>query len=240
MAKLSVKRGTTGKIVRVFIQDATRTDGSGLTGLVYNSSGLTASYSREGDAGSTAITIVSASAGTFTSGGFVAVDGTHLPGVYELGLPNAVLAGGASVVVMLYGAANMAPLVLEIELTAVDNQDGAAYGLSRLDAAVSSRQSGSAAVTLPASPPANYPTADGSGRVTLAPAGLDAVNTTDWTSDADARSTFAKMVRAIFNRLYNNVTQTSSTQVVHNDAGSTQSTMAVSDDGTTATKGKSA
>jgi hypothetical protein len=239
MAKLSLKRGTTGKLVRVFIQDTTKTDGSGLTGLVYNTSGLVAYYAREGDSGGTAIALASASAGTFTSGGFVAVDGTHLPGVYELGLPNAVLASGNSVVVMLYGAANMAPLVLEIEITGVDNQDGTAYGISRLDAAVSSRQSGSAPVTLPASPPANYPTADGSGRVTLAPAGLDAVNTTDVTGDADARSTFAKMVRAVFNRLYNNVTQTSSQQVVHNDAGTAVATMSVSDDGTTATKGKS-
>jgi hypothetical protein len=240
VAKLSLKRGTTSKLVRVFIQDTTKTDGSGLTGLVYNSAGLVAYYSREGDAGSTAISVVSASAGTWTSGGFVAVDGTNLPGVYELGLPNAVLASGNSVVVMLKGAANMAPLVLEIELTAVDNQDGAAYGLSRVDAAVSSRQSGSAAVTLPASPPANYPTADGSGRVTLAPTGLDSVNTTDVVSDADARSTLTKMLRAMYNRLYNNVTQTSSQQKVYNDSGSLVSTMSVADDGTTATKGKSA
>lgn len=127
MASLALKRGMTGTAIRVFIQDTTRTDGGGLTGLVYNTAGLTAYYAREGD---------------------------------------------------------------------------------------------------------------GSGRVTLAPAGLDAVSVADVASDADARSTFTKMMRAVFNRLYNNVTQTSSTQIVQNDGGSTVSTMAVSGDGTTATKGK--
>jgi hypothetical protein len=237
--KLSVKRGTTSKVVRVFIQDTTKTDGSGLTGLVYNSGSLSAYYSREGDSGSTAIALASAVVGTWTSGGFVAVDGTNLPGIYELGLPNACLSSGNSVVVMLKGAANMAPVVVELELVATDNQDANAGGLGRLDASVSSRQSGSAAVTLPASPPANYPAADGSGRVTLAPTGLDAVSIVDVTSDADARSSLPKMLRAVFNRLYNNVTQTASQQKVYNDAGTLTATMSVSDDGTTATKGKS-
>jgi hypothetical protein len=59
-------------------------------------------------------------------------------------------------------------------------------------------------------------------------------------SDADARSTLTKMLRAMYNRLYNNVTQTASQQKVYNDSGSLVSTMSVADDGTTATKGKSA
>ena len=55
-------------------------------------------------------------------------------------MPNAALAAGAdSVVMMLHGASNMAPVPIEIELDAVDYQDSAAFGLSRLDAAVSSR-----------------------------------------------------------------------------------------------------
>jgi hypothetical protein len=47
------------------------------------------------------------------------------------------------------------------------------------------------------------------------------------------------MLRAVFNRLYNNVTQTASQQKVYNDASTLTATMSVSDDGTTATKGKS-
>jgi hypothetical protein len=46
------------------------------------------------------------------------MDATDLPGWYELGIPNAALATGAdSVIVNLKGATNMAPVVLEIQLT---------------------------------------------------------------------------------------------------------------------------
>lgn len=139
MAKLILKRGTTSKIVRVFIQDSSQTNGDGLTGLAYNTASLTAYYIREGDATATAITLVTATVGTYTSGGFVAVDGTNLPGVYEIGLPNAALASGDSVIVMLKGATNMVPTILEIELDAYDPQDTTALGLSNLDTTVSSR-----------------------------------------------------------------------------------------------------
>jgi hypothetical protein len=58
-------------------------------------------------------------------------------------LPDAVVdaTSEGSVVVMLKGATDMAPILLEIELDAVDYQDGSAFGLSRLDAAITSRNS---------------------------------------------------------------------------------------------------
>lgn len=46
-----------------------------------------------------------------------------------------------------------------------------------------------------------------------------------------------KAIRALFNRFFREVTQTASAQVVKNDASSQIATMAVSDDGTTQTKG---
>jgi hypothetical protein len=49
--------------------------------------------------------------------------------------------------------------------------------------------------------------------------------------------TVAKALRAIFNRFFRAVTQTDSAQVVKNDAGAQIASMAVSDDGTTQTKG---
>ena len=115
--KLITKKGTTSKILRVFIQDSSKTDGSGLTGLVHNSTGLTAYYIREGAAAATAITLVTATVGTYASSGFKEVDATNLPGVYELHPPNAVIASGAnSVIIFLKGATNMAPLPIEIQL----------------------------------------------------------------------------------------------------------------------------
>ena len=127
MAKLSILAGSTSQSVNVFIQDSSSTVGAGLTGLVYNTSSLTAYYTFAG-ANATAVaislaTLASATA-AFSSGGFVVVDGTNMPGVYRLDIPNAALATskGRSVLIMLKGATNMAPCVLEIELVAVDNQ----------------------------------------------------------------------------------------------------------------------
>lgn len=123
MAKLSILAGTTSKRLKVFIQDSSVTTGAGLTGLVFNTASLTGYYIREGDASATAITLATATLGTWASGGFIVVDGTNMPGLYELDIPNAAIAAGAkSVVIMLKGATNMSPCVIEIELTANDNQ----------------------------------------------------------------------------------------------------------------------
>jgi hypothetical protein len=63
-----------------------------------------------------------------------------MPGVYRLDVPDAALATGVNaVVVMLKGAANMAPCVLELELTGTDNQNATTGGLGNLDAAITSR-----------------------------------------------------------------------------------------------------
>lgn len=130
--KLSLVKGTTSKIVHIFIQSSAVSTGAGLTGLVFNSASLVAYYIRPGDASPTAITLATATVGSFTSGGFKEVDATNMPGVYELGIPNACLATGANqVVIMLKGATNMAPVLLEIELTAWDNQSATSGGLSK-------------------------------------------------------------------------------------------------------------
>ena len=134
MAKLSIKAGTTSKSVGVFIQDSSRSDAGGLTGLTYNTSGLTAYWYQPRIAASTAITLVTLSGPTaaFSSGGFVEMDATHAPGHYRLDIPNVALTGATDMVVVLRGATNMAQVQLEIELTATDNQDAVRGGLSAL------------------------------------------------------------------------------------------------------------
>lgn len=130
MAKFEILAGTTSKLLKIFIQNNSVTTGAGLTGLVFNTAGLTAYYIREGASSTTSIPLVTAVVGTFTSGGFIAVDATNMPGVYEIGIPNAALAAGAkSVLIYIQGATNMAPVLAEVELTAVDNQS-TSYGLA--------------------------------------------------------------------------------------------------------------
>jgi hypothetical protein len=143
MAKLSIQGGKTSQSVTVFIQDSSKFDGSGLTGLAHNSSSLSAYYTFNGaNTAATQITLdtLPAANSAWSSGGFKEIDAVNVPGVYRLDLPDAALtAGRKSVIVMLKGAANMAPCVFEIELTAWDNQNATSGGMANIDAAISTR-----------------------------------------------------------------------------------------------------
>lgn len=147
MAKLSIVAGATSQSVTIFVQNSSSTTGAGLTGLVFNTSGLIAYYTFSGaNATATAITLATLATVTtaYSSGGFIEIDSTHMPGAYRLDLPNAVLATskGRSVVVYLSGATNMAPCVLEIELTGWDNQDGVRGGMTALPNAAAAASGG--------------------------------------------------------------------------------------------------
>lgn len=140
--KLQVKKGSTSLRLMVFIADSSSTTGAGKTGLAYNSPGIKWYYWRgdTGNAGGVSVTLATATRGTFTSGGFIEIDSTNLPGWYEIGVPNAAIASGSdSVVMMLHGVTNMAPLPIEIQLVSYDPNDAAALGLANLDAAISTR-----------------------------------------------------------------------------------------------------
>lgn len=122
MAKLRIKSDETGSTenqsLYLFIQDTSATDGSGLTGLAFNTAGLTA-YEVRPLGVATSITLVTLASPTaaYSSGGFVEVDATNMPGVYRFDVPDSVIATGVrSAVVMLRGATNMAPVVLELQL----------------------------------------------------------------------------------------------------------------------------
>lgn len=122
--KLALKGGATDVTLYVFVQDTSQTDGSGLTGLVWNTSGLTCYYVRERGT-PTALTLATLASATaaHADGGFIAADGTNMPGVYRLDLSDTIIASGSdSAVLMLKGATNMAPVLVEIQLTGVDLQ----------------------------------------------------------------------------------------------------------------------
>lgn len=192
--KLKIKGGTVSRIARVFIQDATSTSGAGLTGLTFSTSGLKWYYSRVGDSGSTALTPVTATVGTFASAGFVAVDGTNLPGVYEIGLPNAALASGASAVhLMLYGAANMVPVPIEIELDAVDYQNAVTYGLSSLPNATAGANGGLPLANSSGNVAADLQTIKTQAVTAAAPVTVLASLGTATTSTAQSGDSFARL-----------------------------------------------
>jgi hypothetical protein len=115
--------GSTSQSVHVFIQDSTSTTGAGLTGLAYNTGSLTAYYSRtRGAATSITLATLAAANSAYSSGGFKEIETSNMPGLYRFDIPDACLASGVrAVTIMLKGAANMAPVTLEIDLGLVGN-----------------------------------------------------------------------------------------------------------------------
>lgn len=142
--KLQILKGTTSKSIDIFVRDSSASTGVGLTGLLFNTASLTAYYHRPGSA-ATAITLATLASATasYSSGGFIAIDGTNMPGLYRLDLPDAVLAAGVDeVVVMLRGATNMEPVVLEIQLTSINLNDSVRAGLTALPNAAATASGG--------------------------------------------------------------------------------------------------
>lgn len=111
-----VYAGLTSQTIDIFLADSSSTTGEGLTGLVYNTSSLTAYY-RKGATGS-AVTIGLANGsvgGAWVSAGFKEIDSTNMPGIYRLDLPNAAVDTEGFVTVYIQGAADFVSTALRID-----------------------------------------------------------------------------------------------------------------------------
>ncbi len=122
---VKLKRGSTSIRRLIFVGDSSSTTGAGLANLLHNTSGLVAYYFAGDLSNEVSIPLASATLGSYTDGGFVAVDNTNMPGWYEFGIPNGALDGGNEVAIQLRGAANMVPVNVYIELDTVDYQTDA-------------------------------------------------------------------------------------------------------------------
>src|SRR6478736_5685091 len=115
----TIAKGATSQTLYIEVLDSTSSTGGRKTGLAYNTSSLTAYYVRNGGS-ATAITLATLAAANsaWSSGGFKEVDGTNMPGVYRLDVPDAAFASGAeSVVITLKGATGMVQVSTEAMLT---------------------------------------------------------------------------------------------------------------------------
>lgn len=134
--KYSWPADSTDRTVLVFIQDASATDGSGLSGVAYDD--LTARYIRvetDNDVTINTLTLSALSALTdaHSDGGWFEVDATNAPGWYRLDLPDAVLAAGAwaaGVSLIDAGSNDIAPVTIEIQLTSIDMETSLAAVLA--------------------------------------------------------------------------------------------------------------
>ena len=128
---MKIKRGSTSVRRLIFIANSSSTVGAGLTGLLHNTSGLVAYYFAGDLSNEVQITLAAGTLGSWTSGGFIEVDATNMPGWYEVGIPDAALDGGNEVAIQYRGATNMVPVNIYIELDAVDYQSATNFGLSK-------------------------------------------------------------------------------------------------------------
>lgn len=149
---MQFKRGQGSIILRVKILDSSLTTGGGLAGLTSASAGLRISTIADNESSPVSYTVAGgtvesiATLGTYaapTAGKcrFKEVDATGHPGVYEIQLADARMgvAAAKSLLVSISGAANLAETDALIPLLDVDPYDAAGFGMSRLDAAVSTR-----------------------------------------------------------------------------------------------------
>jgi len=119
-----IDKGTTAQTLYLFVQDTSSAVGGGLTGLAYNSSGLTCYYVRSLGSSTVVSLATQTVTGSWASSGFVEVDATNQAGIYRLDPPDAALASGADFVTFyLKGATDMMPVVLSIELLDVNVSD---------------------------------------------------------------------------------------------------------------------
>lgn len=120
--KLSRQVGTTNQLLNIFIRDATNTSSAGLA----NVSSATVAYSiLRSDQATISTGTCSTSTvalGTYNVSTLTQMSSTLMLGWYQWSPPNYAFASGDSVAIHLYGATNMAPVPIEIELTKTNNQ----------------------------------------------------------------------------------------------------------------------
>jgi hypothetical protein len=129
---LVIRAGSRGRRAYVFARDA-GTGALGVRGLRYDSLGARAGYLRSGSAEVRRIALRPGHADRHVPGGFREVDAGLLPGVYEIGLPDEVLAGGAPRVIVSIQAPGATIEPVMISLVAYDPREPERLGMASLE-----------------------------------------------------------------------------------------------------------
>jgi hypothetical protein len=126
-----VMAGTTSRVFLVHARDA-GDRGRPRTGLGADDAGAVAAYLREGDARPTRVPLVPGELGRWEPGGFAEVDPELVPGMYQFGAPDEMLAPGSPRVLLTFGLPGADVEPVEIDLVAFDPQDEACIGMAEL------------------------------------------------------------------------------------------------------------
>jgi hypothetical protein len=111
--------------------------------LAYNTASLKCYYRKGATGAATELALATQTvAGAHSDGGFVEIDATNMKGVYRLDLSDTMVLAAPYVTIYLYGATNMAPVVLELEIVAFNPFDSVRLGLTALPNAVPAANGG--------------------------------------------------------------------------------------------------
>ena len=127
----ALKKGTTSKILLVHALDATDLR-SGKTGLSSRSPDSSAAYIREGEAHVRRTLSSGGSWANIEPGALLKVDRNLLPGVYQFGVPDEMLAAGAETVTLMLKFPGAVIEPISVHLVAYDPQDADRLGMSAL------------------------------------------------------------------------------------------------------------
>jgi hypothetical protein len=127
----TLQKGTRSKILLVYALDATDMR-SGKSGLSSRAADASAAYIREGEAIVRRTPLVEGKLGEHRAGSFAEVDSKLLPGVYQFGVPDEMLAVGAETVTLMLKFPGAVIEPISIHLVAYDPQDAERLGMTAL------------------------------------------------------------------------------------------------------------
>lgn len=107
-----------GSTDRFIIVNMYALDGTPKTGLVYTD--MTITYTRNNGSADVDITEATMTMGTHTDGGWIQVDATNSPGLYQFAMPDAAIATGAQSVIFSFKATDTFQRVVQCSIINVD------------------------------------------------------------------------------------------------------------------------
>jgi hypothetical protein len=236
--KLQLKKDSTNVTVNIFIQNALASDGSGLTGLAYDTGNPSAYYVKPRSTPQLIEIVNQTDVGDHIDGGFVEIDGTNMPGLYRIDLPDASLATAAGKddsVIIMFQADNAIDVLLEIQLTGIDMNTPIVDPVALTDILQNSTDPSGVPSPISVDSNGHIDVSDKTG-FSLASDGLDSIS----TDEPSGRATnFREMIVQNWMRFFNKVTKTSSIITVHDKNNSEVTEQNYDTSGTTETVFKS-
>ena len=115
MPVLTRIQGTTSQLLDIFIPDATVSTGAGRADV--SSSTMTLSWYRSNMSAVSTQLLTTGTLGTWATSSMVQASSSIALGMYQISLPNGMLASGTHATGLLYGAPATAPVPIKIDLS---------------------------------------------------------------------------------------------------------------------------